>query len=69
MMLAGEAWFRANRYVDLLNRARSRYLPYSLHTQLHLEAAGVLCDLLRELGYVDVVETFEELQFWPVIWA
>jgi hypothetical protein len=32
--------------------------------QGHIEADSILCELLIELGYKDIVETFEKLDKW-----
>jgi len=30
----------------------------------HIEADGILCDLLKELGYSEVVDAYNELHKW-----
>lgn len=30
----------------------------------HAEADDLLCDLLKELGYVDIVEAYEKIEKW-----
>lgn len=55
------------KYIDTGNELKDKYLSYMkvLKDEAdHVEADNLLCDLLEELGYTEVVDTYTKLPKW-----
>jgi hypothetical protein len=50
--------YKCNEYVDELQEIQNS----KDYEQAHVEADKILCDLLRELGYGDVVDEWEKVE-------
>lgn len=55
---------RSQKYITELETIHDKWCKDLDNEIAHLRADDILCKLLRELGYGDVVSAFEKIEKW-----